>query len=224
MFFPPSGFLIEILYIFIPLPYALRVPHTADPHSSVKISSLISPVCNAFVCSSLGWRIYSLLLQNTSLVDVVVSQAEVRPSPVMTNNKCISLKNTLGWSAIVSCNGELILSCFIWLDLCISLTLRLLYRDMFFTICVICASFVRHMLSRPELYSWVTMYANKMSNACVENWNIQTTELFQLFELALKQTRCFVICSLRPLNIYGVVWPCGHDFREGQIFLWFTCA
>jgi hypothetical protein len=39
-----------------------------------------------------------------------------------------------------------------------------------------------HMLSRPELYSWVTIYANKMSNACVEKWNIKTAKLYQLFK------------------------------------------
>lgn len=47
----------------------------------------------------------------------------------MTSNECI-LKNTSGWNAVMSCEGELIMLCeiklcFVWLELCINLTLGL---------------------------------------------------------------------------------------------------
>ena len=127
MVFRLQGFWLKSCVFFL-FPFHMHYvshTHTPVPHSAVKISSLVLSVCNAFVCSSLGWKIYCWLLQSTSFAFLVVSQEEDRP-PFVTGTECIPLKNALGWSAIVSCEGELILSCFIWLELCISFTLRLL--------------------------------------------------------------------------------------------------
>jgi hypothetical protein len=44
----------------------------------------------------------------------------------VTSNRRIPVKNALGRSAVVSCEGELILFCFIGFELCINLTLPLL--------------------------------------------------------------------------------------------------
>lgn len=79
----------------------------------------------------------------------------------------------------------------------------------------------RHMLSRPELYSWVTLYANKMSNACVEIWNIKTAELYQLFK-----NRHNV-----PEHVHHGRWisvvmydPVVMIFVKVEFFLMFSCA
>jgi len=41
----------------------------------------------------------------------MIVQFEVRPLDVMTGNQCISVKKTLGWSAVLWCKGEFILLC-----------------------------------------------------------------------------------------------------------------
>lgn len=65
--------------VFVLSPFhAHNVSHT---HSAVKISSLVMSVCNAFVCSPLGWKIYSCLLKSTSLAFTVVSKMEVKTVP-----------------------------------------------------------------------------------------------------------------------------------------------
>lgn len=57
----------------------------------------------------------------------------INTAVTLTSNRRSEVKNTLGWSAVASCECELILLyeiklllCFIWLELCINLTLGLL--------------------------------------------------------------------------------------------------